>query len=64
VQLAIEYDPRPPLGGIDWSTVDRDMLRSRVEGVAKEALGDNPGCSPAFSASSAQMSGRAALEND
>src|SRR5215218_8867248 len=27
VQLAIEYDPRPPLGGIDWSTVDRDMLR-------------------------------------
>jgi hypothetical protein len=30
VQLAIEYDPRPPLGGIDWSTVDRDMLRPRV----------------------------------
>jgi transcriptional regulator GlxA family with amidase domain len=43
VQLAIEYDPRPPLGGIDWSTVDRDMLRPRVEGFAKEALGDNPG---------------------
>ena len=42
VQLAIEYDPRPPLGGIDWSTVDRDMLRPRVEGFAKEALGDNP----------------------
>jgi hypothetical protein len=42
VQLAIEYDPRPPLGGIDWSTVDRDMLRPRVEGFAKEALGDHP----------------------
>jgi hypothetical protein len=42
VQLAIEYDPRPPLGGIDWSTVDRDMLRPRVEGFAKEALGGNP----------------------
>jgi transcriptional regulator GlxA family with amidase domain len=42
VQLAIEYDPRPPLGGIDWSTVDRDMLRPRVEGFANEALGDNP----------------------
>lgn len=42
VQLAIEYDPCPPLGGIDWSTVDRDMLRPRVEGFAKDALGDNP----------------------
>ena len=61
VQLAIDYDPRPPLGGIDWSTVDRDMLRPRVEGFAKAALGDNPDCSPAFSASSTQMSGRGRL---
>jgi transcriptional regulator GlxA family with amidase domain len=42
VQLGIEYDPHPPHGGIDWSTVDRDMLAARVEGFAKEALADDP----------------------
>jgi len=24
-QLAIEYDPHPPFGGIDWDQVDRDI---------------------------------------
>ncbi|MGH3659486.1 MAG: DJ-1/PfpI family protein, partial [Micromonosporaceae bacterium] len=42
VQLAIEYDPHPPHGGIDWSHVDRDSFRPRVEGFAKEALADHP----------------------
>ncbi len=42
VQLAIEYDPHPPHGGIDWHNVDRDMQRDRVDRVAKEALGDHP----------------------
>jgi transcriptional regulator GlxA family with amidase domain len=42
VQLAIEYDPHPPHGGIDWTRVDRDSFRPRVEGFAKEALGEHP----------------------
>ena len=42
VQLAIEYDPHPPHGGIDWARVDRDSFRPRVEGFAKEALGEHP----------------------
>jgi transcriptional regulator GlxA family with amidase domain len=42
VQLAIEYDPHPPHGGIDWAHVDRDSFRPRVEGFAKDALGDHP----------------------
>jgi transcriptional regulator GlxA family with amidase domain len=25
VQLAIEYDPHPPFGGIDWNVVDRHV---------------------------------------
>jgi hypothetical protein len=25
VQLAIEYDPYPPFGGIDWDQVNRDI---------------------------------------
>jgi transcriptional regulator GlxA family with amidase domain len=42
VQLAIEYDPHPPQGGIDWPNVDRDSLATRVEGLAREALGEHP----------------------
>ena len=42
VQLAIEYDPQPPHGGIDWPNVDRDSLASRVEALADEALGEHP----------------------
>jgi transcriptional regulator GlxA family with amidase domain len=25
VQLVVEYDPQPPFGGIDWSSVDGDL---------------------------------------
>jgi transcriptional regulator GlxA family with amidase domain len=42
VQLAIEYDPHPPHGGIDWANVDRDSLATRVDGLAQEALGEHP----------------------
>jgi len=42
VQLAIEYDPHPPHGSITWQQVDRDSFRPRVEGFAKEALGEHP----------------------
>jgi transcriptional regulator GlxA family with amidase domain len=42
VQLAIEYDPQPPHGGIDWPSVDRDSLAARVEGLAEEALDEHP----------------------
>lgn len=41
VQLAIEYDPHPPHGGIDWSRVDRDSFAGRVEGFAHEALAEH-----------------------
>jgi transcriptional regulator GlxA family with amidase domain len=42
IQLAIEYDPQPPHGGIDWPQVDRDSFRPRVEGFAHQALDDHP----------------------
>ena len=41
-KLAIEYDPHPPHGGIDWTTVDRDSLAGRVEGFAHQALDEHP----------------------
>ena len=42
IQLAIEYDPQPPHGGIDWLHVDRDSFGPRVEGFAHQALDDHP----------------------
>jgi transcriptional regulator GlxA family with amidase domain len=42
VQLAIEYDPHPPHGGIDWRNVDRDMFAPFVAQRVKEALADKP----------------------
>ena len=39
---AIEYDPHPPHGGIDWGTVDRDSFAGRVEGFAHQALDEHP----------------------
>jgi len=42
IQLAIEYDPQPPHGGIDWAHVDRDSFGPRVEGFAHQALNDHP----------------------
>jgi transcriptional regulator GlxA family with amidase domain len=42
VQLIVEYDPKPPLGGIDWSGVDRDALAPWVDSVLVEALAARP----------------------
>jgi transcriptional regulator GlxA family with amidase domain len=42
VQLIIEYDPRPPLGPIDWGAVDRDALLPWVDGVLRESLAGRP----------------------
>jgi len=36
IQLAIEYDPHPPLGGIDWSRVgDAERERQREGGTGR-----------------------------
>ena len=32
VQLALEYDPEPPHGQIDWAAVDRDVLEPVIVG--------------------------------
>jgi hypothetical protein len=42
IQLAIEYDPQPPHGGIDWPHVDRDSFGPRIEGFGHQALDDHP----------------------
>lgn len=40
-QLATEYDPDPPFGGIDWSSVDSDLAEvlGAPRGLEKAALG-------------------------
>jgi transcriptional regulator GlxA family with amidase domain len=42
VQLMIEYDPQPPLGGIDWNGLDRNMLDPLVDQWIEEGLADRP----------------------
>ena len=42
VQLWIEYDPHPPLGGIDWTQVDRDMAEPVVTQWVQTQLADRP----------------------
>ena len=42
VQLVLEYDPTPPLGGIDWEELDRDMLDPVVNGWIEEGLAAEP----------------------
>jgi len=42
VQLILEYDPQPPLGGIDWSGLDRNMLDPLVDQWIAEGLADRP----------------------
>lgn len=42
VQVGIEYDPQPPLGPIDWSTVDRDVLNPVVEAAVRAELAHRP----------------------
>jgi len=42
IQLGIEYDPHPPLGGIDWSGVgEADLARQRTGGTGRR-LQDAP----------------------
>jgi transcriptional regulator GlxA family with amidase domain len=42
VQLLIEYDPQPPLGGIDWTGVDVAARRPLVDGWLRAGLADHP----------------------
>jgi hypothetical protein len=42
VQVAIEYDPHPPFGGIDWDQVDRDIYEPVLGPVVQQQLADRP----------------------
>ena len=42
VQLLLEYDPKPPLGGIDWDQVDRNMLDPLVNQWIWDGLAEKP----------------------
>lgn len=42
VQLFVEYDPQPPLGGIDWLHVDLDFFKPRAGAMLESALADHP----------------------
>ncbi len=42
VQVALEYDPAPPFGGIDWTKVDRTMMVPMIRGWVQENLKDRP----------------------
>ncbi|MFF8592819.1 DJ-1/PfpI family protein [Streptomyces sp. NPDC015220] len=42
VQLFIEYDPQPPLGGIDWSSADLDSFKLHARAMLASALADHP----------------------
>ncbi|MGW0859036.1 DJ-1/PfpI family protein [Streptomyces sp. NPDC002690] len=42
VQLLIEYDPRPPLGGIDWKSAELDFFKPHARAMLTSALADQP----------------------
>jgi transcriptional regulator GlxA family with amidase domain len=42
IQVGLEYDPRPPLGAIDWSKVDRGERLDWIEGKMRSELADRP----------------------
>jgi transcriptional regulator GlxA family with amidase domain len=42
VQLGIEYDPKPPHGGIQWNTVDRDIYAPVIAQQLPATLADKP----------------------
>ncbi|UWM51358.1 DJ-1/PfpI family protein [Streptomyces carpaticus] len=42
IQAAIEYDPQPPLGPIDWDRVDRAFMESVIRSAAEKGLADHP----------------------
>jgi transcriptional regulator GlxA family with amidase domain len=41
-QLIIEYDPEPPLGGIDWTITDRQSMAPMVDQWIHHALAGQP----------------------
>ena len=42
VQLFIEYDPQPPLGGIDWESADTASFEPYFQAMLKSALAGQP----------------------
>jgi transcriptional regulator GlxA family with amidase domain len=42
VQLIIEYDPQPPLGGIEWADVDIAARRPVIDSWLRTGLADHP----------------------
>lgn len=42
VQLLIEYDPQPPLGGIEWGSAELDFFKPRVRAMVESALASHP----------------------
>ncbi|WP_327178058.1 DJ-1/PfpI family protein [Streptomyces sp. NBC_01335] len=42
VQLLIEYDPQPPLGGIDWRSADLDFFKPHARTMVESALAGHP----------------------
>jgi hypothetical protein len=42
VQVAIEYDPHLPFGGIDWDQVDRDIYEPMLGPTVQRQLADRP----------------------
>jgi transcriptional regulator GlxA family with amidase domain len=42
VQLGIEYDPKPPHGGIQWTNVDRDIFAPVIAQQLQATLADKP----------------------
>ncbi|KQV23743.1 MULTISPECIES: DJ-1/PfpI family protein [unclassified Kitasatospora] len=42
VQLFIEYDPQPPLGGIDWGSVDYPAFEPHARRMLTTGLADHP----------------------
>ncbi|WP_116203919.1 DJ-1/PfpI family protein [Amycolatopsis circi] len=42
VQFAVEYDPQPPLGPLDWSLAPREQMQPFVDRTIGEGLADLP----------------------
>ena len=42
VQVAIEYDPHPPFGAIDWDQVNRDIYEPMLGPMVQQQLADRP----------------------
>jgi hypothetical protein len=46
VQLAIEYDPHPPFGPIDWNQADRDIYEPVLGPWSNSNSPTGPNCWP------------------